>query len=362
MKKSRVTWVILFLSLVPAVSLFGQVTQAERKAFEATKLQAEKGDAQAQLRLAEAYRMGSGVAPDMSKAAKWHRKAAEQGLAEAQLLLALDYAHGEGVKTNSHEEVRWFRKAAEQGVAEAQLYLGFCYKYGEGIAKNDAEAVHWFQKAADQNLASAQYELGKCYFEGHGVTKDIEDGLAWTKKAAEQGFVLAEERLARAYFTGEGIGKDYVQAYKWYNLAAAQGTDMEDDVRMSLAKVATLMTTEQIAEAQRLAHGFKPHSGTNEPAAQNELSNATVAQTEVPKISSNGITDVRTGVVNVKADDDTLEVFADASFVGNPPTRLTLAAGTHVIEVKKPGFKPYRKEISVTEGSELTLRPALEKQ
>jgi TPR repeat protein len=349
MKKSRVIWATLFLSLVSVLSLFGQPTQAERKTFEALKLQAEKGNAQAQLRLAEAYRMGLGTAPDMAKSTKWHRKAADQGLAEAQLLLALDYAHGDGVKTNTHEEVQWLRKAAEQGLAQAQLDLGLCYLYGEGIDRNTVEAVHWIQKAAEQNLASAQYELGKCYFEGHGVTKDIEDGLAWTKKAAEQGFVLAEERLARSYLTGEGIGKDYVQAYKWYDLAAAQGTDMEDDVRVSLAKVATLMTTEQIAEAQRLAHEFKPGSGTNAPApaAQSGLSIAAVTQT---------------GIVNVTADDNSLEVFSDGSFVGNPPTRLTLSPGTHVIEVKKPGFKLYRKEISVTEGSELTLRPSLEKQ
>jgi TPR repeat protein len=346
MKKSRVLWATLFLSLVSVISLFGQPTQAERKTFEALKLQAEKGNAQAQLRLAEAYSTGTGTAPDMAEAAKWHRRAAEQGLAEAQLLVALDYAHG---KTNTHEEVRWMRKAAEQGLAQAQLDLGLYYLYGQGVDKDVVQAARWFQKAADQNLASAQYELGKCYFEGHGVTEDIEDGLAWTKKAAEQGFVLAEERLARCYATGEGIGKDYVQAYKWYNLAAAQGTDMEDDVRVSLAKIATRMTSEQIAEAQRLSREFKPGFGTNAPApaAQNGLSNAAVAQT---------------GVVNVTADDNSLEVFADGSFVGNPPTRLTLTPGTHVIEAKKSGFQPYRKEISVTEGSELTLRPSLEKQ
>src|SRR5262245_9161188 len=110
MKKNRVTLAILFLWLVPVLSMFGQPTQAERKAFETLKAQAEKGDAQAQLRLAEAYSTGSGTAPDMAKAAKWHRQAAEQGLAQAQLLVALDYAHS---KTNSHEEVRWLRKAAE---------------------------------------------------------------------------------------------------------------------------------------------------------------------------------------------------------------------------------------------------------
>ncbi len=350
MKISRVTWATLFLWLAPVLFLFGQPTPAERKAFEATKAQAEKGDSHAQLRLAEAYTSGSGVAPDMAKAAKWHRRAAEQGLAEAQLLVALDYAHGTGVKADMREEVRWLRKAAEQGLAQAQLDLGLCYLSGEGVDNNKVEAARWFQKAADQNLAAAQYEIGKCYFDGEGLTKDIEEGLRWTRKAAEQGFALAEERLGQCYVSGEGVAKDYVQAYKWLNLATAQGNDLADDTRVSLAKVATLMTSEQIAQAQRLAREFKPHSGTDEPALQNQV------KTEAAAAGS------RTGIVNVQADDGTLEVFADGSFVGNPPTRLKLPTGPHVIEVKKSGLKPYRKEISITEDSELTLRPFLGKQ
>jgi hypothetical protein len=66
--------------------------------------------------------------------------------------------------------------------------------------------------------------------------------------------------------------------------------------------------------------------------------------------------------VTVKADDETCEVLADGAFVGNPPARLKLAEGTHIIEVKKPGYRDYRREIKVGAGADLTLRATLEKQ
>ena len=70
----------------------------------------------------------------------------------------------------------------------------------------------------------------------------------------------------------------------------------------------------------------------------------------------------KTGFVSVSADDQTLEVYADGAFVGNTPAKLKLSEGTHVIEVKKAGYKDYKKEIKITEGCELNLRAVLEKE
>jgi len=67
------------------------------------------------------------------------------------------------------------------------------------------------------------------------------------------------------------------------------------------------------------------------------------------------------GFVTIAADDQLLDIFSDGAFVGNTPAKLKLAEGAHVIEVKKAGFKDYKKEIKVSEGSELTLRAVLEK-
>jgi hypothetical protein len=68
------------------------------------------------------------------------------------------------------------------------------------------------------------------------------------------------------------------------------------------------------------------------------------------------------GFVNVTADDPTFEVFADGAFVGNSPAKLKLSEGPHIIEVRKEGFKDYKKEIRVADGSELNLKAVLEKQ
>jgi predicted acylesterase/phospholipase RssA len=70
----------------------------------------------------------------------------------------------------------------------------------------------------------------------------------------------------------------------------------------------------------------------------------------------------KTGVVNVKAEDESYEIYVDGGFVGNTPAKVKLAEGAHVVEVKKAGFKDYRKPIKITEGAELTLRAVLEKQ
>ena len=60
-------------------------------------------------------------------------------------------------------------------------------------------------------------------------------------------------------------------------------------------------------------------------------------------------------MVNVKADDDSCEVFVDDAFVGNTPAKLKLGEGVHVVEVKKAGVRDYRREITVSAGSDLNL-------
>jgi len=56
------------------------------------------------------------------------------------------------------------------------------------------------------------------------------------------------------------------------------------------------------------------------------------------------------------------EVFVDGAFMGNTPAKLRLSEGAHSIEVKKDGYKSYKKDVTISEGSELTLRPSLQKE
>jgi TPR repeat protein len=352
------TLILLALWFGSGVSAFGQTTDAERKQFEFVKAQAERGDAQAQLTLGSYYASGSGVTRDLSKAAKWRRKAAEQGLARAQYQVAYEYANGIGVKLDHIEAFNWLRRAADQGLADAQFELGECYANGEGTAQNQVEAAKWYRKGADQNLPSAQCALGNCYFEGSGVTKDIPEGVAWTRKAAEQGFPDAENSFGMCYAKGKGVPQDYLEAYKWFNLAAAQGGEHNTDAKINLSMAERTMTPEQIAQGQKLAREFKPHVAQAGPVSPSASANRVTG----PGAPLASVSAQKTGFLNVKADDDTYDVFLDGAFVGNAPAKLKLDPGTHVIEVKKAGFKDFRKEIKVTEGSELSLRAVLERQ
>ena len=73
--------------------------------------------------------------------------------------------------------------------------------------------------------------------------------------AAEQGNAEAQLYLGEMYAVGRGIPEDYVLAHMWLNLAAAKGEPKAETFRET---VASKMTPEQMAEAQRLARDWKP--------------------------------------------------------------------------------------------------------
>jgi TPR repeat protein len=359
MRKVLYSWtrinvpVLLLLGLSAAAisQSAAQSLKAERDAFAATKAKAEKGDARAQLEFGLLYTAGEIVPQDPKKAVKWHRKAAEQGLAAAQHQLALDYVHGFGVKADPEEAFRWFRRAAEGGLAEAQVNLGVCYLKGRGVPENAVEAAYWFRKAAEQGDSDGVCQLAKCYYEGRGVSVDISEAYKWLRQAAEQGNAAAQRRLGLCFEKGEAVGRDFVQAHKWYNLAAAQDDANAPDIRVSIAKIETSLSKEQIAEAQRLAREFKPFAKPRTGSGGLAADPGTA-----------GGSGAATGFVNLKGDDESGEIYVDGAYFGNPPARLKLADGTHVIEVKKQGFKTYHKEVTVSGGSDLNLRVSLEKQ
>jgi hypothetical protein len=67
------------------------------------------------------------------------------------------------------------------------------------------------------------------------------------------------------------------------------------------------------------------------------------------------------GLVIVQAEDPFHEIYVDDSFVGNAPARLNLLEGAHWIEIRKVGCNPYRRELQVIAGTEVSLRTVLEK-
>jgi hypothetical protein len=103
---------------------------------------------------------------------------------------------------------------AERGDVAAQLTLGFVYNRGMDVAQDYQEAVKWYHLAAEQEDEAAQYELGYMYV------------------------------------YGEGVIQDYVLGYMWWNIAASNGYE---DAKKYIDFVESMMTPEQLAEAEKLA-------------------------------------------------------------------------------------------------------------
>ena len=106
---------------------------------------------------------------------------------------------------------------------------------------------------AEQGDAKAQHILGRMYVNGVGVTQDVKEAVKWWRLAAEQGHLIGQAALCIMYDKGEGVKQDHIIAYMWCNVTdTTGGIDLSNlDTRTKLVKK---MTSEQIAEAQKLAN------------------------------------------------------------------------------------------------------------
>ncbi len=230
---------------------------------------ATEGDAKAQFYLGYMYGKGQGVAQDYGEAANWYRKAAEQGFAKAQLFLGFMYAEGQGVPQDYVPAHMWFNLAARQGYEDATKYRGWVANRmtPEQISEAQKLAREWPNKSSSETIESAAAGAPRDTDAVSEAAPDFEAGVAAYRRGdyavalselrplAEQGHASAQLALGVMYTNGEGVEQDYIQAHMWLNLAASQG---EEGAIRYRDRVASLMTAEPIAEAEKLAREWRP--------------------------------------------------------------------------------------------------------
>jgi tetratricopeptide (TPR) repeat protein len=122
--------------------------------------------------------------------AEW-RPLADRGNADAQFNLGQAYKLGRGVPVNAGLAQSWYEKAARQGHEQAQVNVGLLL-YNGGRRQ---EALPWIRKAADLGDPRAQYILGTELFNGDLVAKDWPRAYALMLKAADGGVPPAADNL-----------------------------------------------------------------------------------------------------------------------------------------------------------------------
>lgn len=106
----------------------------------------------------------------------------------------------------------------------------------------------------------------------------------------------------------------------------------------------------EFADTTRGAGPLPPYNGRKDAAQAGTGSDGITNNLH----AAGGLT-VNSGTVSIASDLAGADIYVDGKFVGQTPSTLLLAAGTHHVEVKSTDKKPWVRDLEVTGGSQLTL-------
>lgn len=125
-----------------------------------------------------------------SAVAIW-RPLAERGDADAQFNLGQAYRLGRGVTINLGAAKTWFERAAESGHLDAETTLGLLlFQNGD-----QAAGLKWLKQAAQHGEPRALLVYGTALYNGDAVTQDRLLGYAYVARAANLGLDPAKDTL-----------------------------------------------------------------------------------------------------------------------------------------------------------------------
>jgi TPR repeat protein len=127
------------------------------RALEIWRPLAEAGDPDAAFNLAQAYRLGRGVAVDLAVAQSWLERAALKDHVDAQTTLGL-LLFQNGDRTGG---LRWLKPAAEKGDPRAMLVYGTALFNGDSVAQDQVLGYAFVSRSAAQGLAPARDTLAQ---------------------------------------------------------------------------------------------------------------------------------------------------------------------------------------------------------
>ncbi len=226
-------------------------TSNKTKSFGYLRRAIDKGyeDDEANWCLAQCYMYGYGTSIDKGKAYPLYIQAAEKGNADAQVKLCEDYFKGnEHLKQDYTECARWGEEAIKQGkktirfetaysLAEIskkerayELYLELAEEGNVAAMNNlgcleseEKKAFEWFLKAANKGSSVAMKNVARYFRYGIAVEKDETKAMEYYIKSANLGYIDAIKELANMYRNGYSTEKNLDEAIKWYEKAISKG-------------------------------------------------------------------------------------------------------------------------------------------
>lgn len=216
----------------------------------------DKGYADAQYLLGDAYASGALGKPELKESFRLFSLAAKHGHAEAAYRAALCLEEGWGVSKDIRRAVQFLKTAASRNQPGAMLRLGMSMFYGrmgfDERAKTKQEGIKWLTRAADaanEIFPQGPFELARIYEVGYidVVIRDLSYAVQLYVRSAELGFVPAATKLGHAYEYGVlGCPRDAALSIHYYSMAAegsgpVDGAESNADPNAMLALCAWLL-------------------------------------------------------------------------------------------------------------------------
>jgi len=187
--------------------------------------------------------------------------AAASGLAAGHAFAG--YGEGKAAFDRNDFDTAWreLEPLAKKGDAKSMFLIASMYHTGRGVPVSYKDAAEWYLKSANAGEVQGVFMMGVVHEGGIGQPRSIEEAFKWYKKSADRGFYAGIIKVANMYGKGQGTPKDNAAAYLWYSIAELRvPKDSNDRFELPIVKdkLGTLLTKEQVADAERKAKAWKP--------------------------------------------------------------------------------------------------------
>jgi TPR repeat protein len=191
-----------------------------------TEMAADAGDPKGAYETGRAYSLGLGVTPDFSRAVRYLEQAGAGGVDKAWIELARIHAPKVNPGADPRVRFRYLELGANVKEPDPALLVDYATALQDGIGTNPDQkaAVAPLQKAAEAGSATAAWLLGKLYFyRNDGIEHDTKRGLELIRFAATSGEHAAALQLATLYRCGANVEQSAKKADLWQERAAFFG-------------------------------------------------------------------------------------------------------------------------------------------
>lgn len=185
----------------------------------------------ANLKCAEMYENGYGIAPSTEKAEKHEKRAYElfRQAEDRQPDDLMEYRIGQmlymgkGVEQNTEEAIQWLEKSAKKQNMDAEYLVCKIY-IQEHMEEKIPDAIRQMEEIIEKsNYKKAEYSLGSLYTNPESGFYDLEKGIGYLELAAEQEHEYAQYRLGVLHLDPESPFFDLQKGVGYLRQSAEQG-------------------------------------------------------------------------------------------------------------------------------------------